>query len=107
MPAKLEKWNPAWGKLDEQTMRSRLEAEGYSVARYVYPPGTRFPTHTHSVDKKDTVLKGKFRVVAEGSEFVLEPGDMLEIPAGTAHSAEVLGDEAVVSLDATKSAGGR
>lgn len=57
MPAKLEKWDPAWGKLDEQTMRSRLEAEGYSVARYVYPPGTRFPTHTHSVDKKDTVQR--------------------------------------------------
>ena len=37
-----------------------------------------------------------------GREFVLEAGDALEIPAGTVHSAEVIGHESVVSLDATK-----
>jgi quercetin dioxygenase-like cupin family protein len=33
---------------------------------------------------------------------VLEPGDMIEIPAGAVHSAEVVGTETVLSLDATK-----
>jgi quercetin dioxygenase-like cupin family protein len=38
---------------------------------------------------------------AEGG-VVLEAGDMLAVPRGTVHRAEVLGDQAVVSLDATR-----
>ena len=103
MPIRLEKWDPAWGKLSEAAMRRRLEAEGYSVSRYHYPPGTCFPEHTHAIDKKDTVLKGRLKIGAGGREFVLDPGDMIEIPAGAPHTAEVLGGETVVSLDATRS----
>ncbi|MEW6731240.1 MAG: cupin domain-containing protein [Acidobacteriota bacterium] len=99
---KIEKWNPAWGELNETNMRQRLMAEGYTVARYIYPPGTYFSPHTHGVDKKDTVLRGCFKLIANDQEFLLEAGDMLEIPAGTVHSAEVIGNESVVSLDATK-----
>ena len=101
MPVQLEKWGEARGELNERAMRERLEAEGYSVARYTYPPGTYFPDHTHGIDKKDGVLKGRLRIQAAGKDYVLEPGDVLEIPAGTVHDAEVLGNEAVVSLDAT------
>jgi len=95
-------WDPAWGPLGEAAMRRRLEAEGYQVAKYHYPPGTCFPPHTHSVHKKDTVLRGRLRIGWEGGAAVLEPGDMIEIPAGFSHSAEVVGAETVVSLDATK-----
>jgi len=31
------------GPLREQTLRAKLEACGYQVTRYVYPPGTVFP----------------------------------------------------------------
>ena len=103
MPVRVEHWQAAWGPLSEAAMRKRLEAEGYSVSRYTYPPGTYFSEHTHAVDKKDTVLRGRLKIGAEGREFVLEPGDMIEIPAGTVHTAEVVGQEAVVSLDATRS----
>lgn len=103
MPVRLEKWNPAWGRLTEAAMRRRLETEGYAVSCYHYPPGTCFPEHTHSVDKKDTVLQGRLKIGAEGREFVLKAGDMIEIPAGTLHTAEVVGRETVVSLDATRS----
>lgn len=102
MPARVQKWDSAWGRLSEAAMRERLEAEGYSVSRYVYPPGTYFPAHTHGVDKKDTVMRGRFRIGAEGKEVVLEAGDMIEIPAGTVHTAEVVGKESVVSFDATR-----
>jgi quercetin dioxygenase-like cupin family protein len=83
-------------------MRKKLEAEGYSVAKYTYPPGTYFPDHTHSFDKKDTVLRGRFRLRLLGQEVILEPGDMIAVPANTIHNAEVVGDESVVSLDASK-----
>jgi len=104
---RVEHWDAAWGPLSEAAMRKRLEAEGYRVSRYVYPPGTYFPEHTHSVAKKDTVLRGRLRIGAEGHEFVLSAGDMIEIPAGTRHTAEVVGEDAVVSLDATRSPTGK
>ena len=67
-----------------------------------YPPGTFFDTHTHGVDKIDAVVSGRFRMVLEGAEIVLDPGDMVEVPRGARHSAEVVGSEAVVSLDAVR-----
>ncbi|MGH9787505.1 MAG: cupin domain-containing protein [Candidatus Acidiferrales bacterium] len=102
MPVRVEHWREEWGALSEGAMRKRLEAEGYSVSRYTYPPGTCFSEHTHEVDKKDTVLRGRLKIGAEGKEVVLGPGDMIEIPAGTVHTAEVVGEEAVVSLDAAR-----
>jgi quercetin dioxygenase-like cupin family protein len=90
------------GPLTEEAMRDRLEQRGYRVSRYVYPPGTRFPEHTHAIDKIDAVLSGRFRMTVEGQEVILEAGDAIDVPRGTVHSAEVVGEESVVSLDATR-----
>jgi quercetin dioxygenase-like cupin family protein len=99
----IEHWNSAAdGELSEAALRRKLEQRGYRVTRYVYPPGTRFPAHTHAVDKIDAVLSGRFRVVIEGQAADLEAGDAIAVPRGVVHSAEVLGDVAVVSLDAIK-----
>jgi quercetin dioxygenase-like cupin family protein len=99
----VEHWDESWGQLSESNMKRRLEAEGFTVARYVYPPGTHFGDHKHAMDKKDAVLKGRFLIRALGRDFILGPGDALPVPAGTIHSAEVIGDDPVVSLDAARS----
>ena len=83
-------------------MRAKLENLGYRVSRYVYPPGTVFPAHRHAVDKIDGVLSGRFRMQMHGKSLVLEAGDLLVVPRGVEHSAEVVGDQPVVSLDAVK-----
>ena len=44
-------WNPADGPLSEAALRAKLEAMGYTVARYVYPPGTRFPDTRHTLSQ--------------------------------------------------------
>jgi quercetin dioxygenase-like cupin family protein len=99
----LEKWDEKrWGKLNEENMKRKLEFEGYNVTRYVYPARTIFPDHIHSVDKKDAVLSGKFKIETEGHIFVLEAGDMLAVPSGTVHNAKVIGSDPVVSLDAVR-----
>ncbi len=90
------------GPLSEAAMRDKLCALGYAVSRYVYPPGTYFSPHMHGVDKIDGVLAGQFRMEMEGASVVLEAGDLLEVPRGTLHSAEVVGSAAVVSLDAVR-----
>ena len=92
------------GPFSEAALRRTIEAHGYRVSRYVYPPGTRFEDHAHEVDKIDAVVSGRFRMTMRGRSVVLEAGDRLAVPRGTLHSAEVVGDEEVVSLDATRAA---
>ena len=99
----IEHWNPKTdGELNEHNMRAKLEARGYRVCCYVYPPGNYFPDHSHDVDKIDGVLSGRFKMTINGQSSILAPGDCLVIPRGIIHSAEVLGNESVVSLDAVK-----
>jgi mannose-6-phosphate isomerase-like protein (cupin superfamily) len=100
---KVERWDPARdGPLTERALREKLAARGYDVSRTVYPPRTVFPDHRHDIDKIDGVLSGRFRMTMHGRAVILEAGDCLAVPKGTVHSAEVVGDEPVVSLDATK-----
>lgn len=99
----VEHWDPAAdGPLTEQALRRKLEARGYAVSRYVYPPGTAFPPHTHGIDKIDAVVSGRFRMAMGAVDTVLEAGDCLAVPRGAVHSAEVVGAEPVISLDATR-----
>ncbi|MFQ5792149.1 MAG: cupin domain-containing protein [Acidobacteriota bacterium] len=100
---KVEHWDVDQdGPLTEAALRQKLERRGYAVSRYVYSPGTHFPDHTHGFDKMDAVLSGQFRMTMEGEGVILEAGDCLAVPRGSVHSAEVVGDEPVVSFDATK-----
>jgi quercetin dioxygenase-like cupin family protein len=99
----VRRWNQSVdGPFTEAALRDKLEALGYRVARYVYEPGTVFPDHTHGVDKIDAVVSGRFRLVVSGHLAVLGPGDWVAVPRGSVHSAAVMGDEPVVSLDAVK-----
>jgi quercetin dioxygenase-like cupin family protein len=101
--AAVNRWNPKVdGMLNESAMRHKLEALGYRVNRYVYPPGTYFPPHAHDVEKMDAVVSGQFRITMGGDEVILGPGDAILVPHGVEHSAQVVGNEAVVSLDAIK-----
>ena len=103
MAARVEHWNAETdGELSEAAMRRKLESKGYSVTRYVYPPGTCFAEHSHPVDKMDAVLCGQFVMEMEGERVILTAGDTLAVPHGVVHRAEVVGAEAVVSLDAVK-----
>jgi len=99
----IEHWdNEVDGEMTEVAMQQKLERKGYAVTRYVYPPGTYFPDHSHEVDKIDGVLSGQFMLRMDGEAIILEAGDTLEVPHGTVHSAEVIGHEPVVSLDAVR-----
>lgn len=90
------------GRVTEAALKRKLQRLGYSVCRYVYPPGTSFSDHSHSADKMDAVVSGRFKMVIDGRETVLEAGDMLAVPAGVVHAAEVVGNEPVISLDGVK-----
>ncbi len=90
------------GDVDEDSLKKLLQSKGYSVSRYTYGPGTYFGDHSHSIAKIDAVLSGTFRMGMYGKFVDLGPGDLIEVPAGATHSAEVIGTEPVVSLDAVR-----
>ena len=100
---KVEHWDAHRdGKLSTHALRRKMEERGYRVNCYTYSPGTSFPTHTHTADKIDAVLSGQFRITMGVDSVVLKPGDLVLVPRGAEHSAEVVGDQAVVSLDGIK-----
>ena len=99
---KVDHWQAEDGTLTEQALKNKLQRLGYSVSRYVYPPGTYFPDHTHAVDKIDAVMTGQLRIVMGDDSVILKAGDFIQVPRSVVHSAEVIGDEPVVSLDAVK-----
>jgi quercetin dioxygenase-like cupin family protein len=83
-------------------MMRLLEREGYEVAAYAYREGTVFSEHKHAQEKCDAVLEGVLRITAGGVSYDLKPGDRIYLPAGTRHSAEVVGRRTVLSLDGTR-----
>jgi len=100
---KLKQWySDNSDTLTESAMVKLLEQEGYRCTRYTYPEGTYFVEHSHSVDKIEAILKGRFRINLYGQSVILTAGDYIYIPANTPHTAEVTGDESVVSIDAVK-----
>ena len=103
MKLEIMHWNSKEdGALSASSMQKKLEKMGYSVNQYIYPPGTYFPEHNHQMDKIDGVLSGKFKMTMHNQSLVLEAGDMLVVPKGIMHSAAVVGNESVVSLDAIR-----
>jgi mannose-6-phosphate isomerase-like protein (cupin superfamily) len=98
---RLERWHPSDGPATEKRLMGLMESEGYEVASYAYREGTVFPAHEHAQDKCDAVLQGTLRIVVGGETFDLGPGDRLYLPAGTRHSAQVVGNVTVLSLDGT------
>ena len=95
-------WRPGDGALSQQALKNKLQQLGYVVTRYVYPPGTYFPNHTYNVAKIDAVISGQFRITTGDDSAILKPGDFVRVPRGAEHSAEVVGSEPVISLDAVK-----
>jgi quercetin dioxygenase-like cupin family protein len=98
---RLVSWEEEDGPLTEKRLMGVLEREGYEVAVYAYRQGTVFPEHEHAQEKCDAVVEGFLRIVVGETAYDLKPGDRLYLPAGTRHSAEVIGRKTVVSLDGT------
>jgi quercetin dioxygenase-like cupin family protein len=83
-----------------------LQIGGQTVGRAVFEPGWRWSenvkpiagTESCQVSHLGYVISGRMRVfMDDGTEGEVGPGDVMAIPPG--HDAEVVGDEACVSLD--------
>lgn len=98
--ASVRRWeNPSQPDANELTRL--MQQEGLRPYSWSNGPGDHYSAHRHSYDKIIYVASGSitFTLPATGDELKLEPGDRIELPAGTLHSA-VVGSQGVVCLEA-------
>ena len=116
-PITLTRWPADAGQITINKIRARLEQEGLSPYRFEMVPGDVYGDHAHPEAEIRWVVSGRMRIkVREGTrlgasgaggcehyeELILEPGDRLDLAANVVHSADVLGEEVVVTLCASR-----
>ena len=98
----VNRWNPALDGVFTNALRGKLEAQRDIAWLATSTPPVSLPDHKHGIDKIDAVVAGRFRLIIGGHVVVLRAGEWVSVPAGVVHSAAVVGDEPVISLDAIK-----
>jgi uncharacterized protein YjlB len=95
---------------DKPPTRSQLDVilrrEGRSPNWWSNGPSDIYGTHSHSYHKVLFCADGgiTFRIEPGGPDYVLHPGDRLDIPRGTSHSA-IVGSEGVTCVEAQDDGG--
>ncbi|HEV7842290.1 MAG TPA: cupin domain-containing protein [Pyrinomonadaceae bacterium] len=97
MSLEIERWSEN-DSPDSQTLRERMEAEGYSVFESRDAAGTTYGPHSHTEDQSHWIINGALVIRIGWEEYTLRAGDRDYLPANTEHSATVPRDEAVFYL---------
>ncbi len=98
----LTRWPADAGQITINKIRARLEQEGLRPYRFDMVPGDVYGDHAHPEAEIRWVVSGRMRVLIDHEEIILEPGDRLDLAAKVVHSADVFGDEVVVTLCASR-----
>jgi quercetin dioxygenase-like cupin family protein len=79
-----------------------LKREGLVCELYSDKPGTKYGRHKHDFDDFIVIVRGRMKLGTEQGEWILKPGDRIDLPRNTVHWAEMLGKEEVQYLSAAK-----
>jgi quercetin dioxygenase-like cupin family protein len=92
-------------RLDD--LMGRLRGETGSGHSWSNGPGDRYAAHTHAYEKILYCVEGSITFVLEDEarQVELRPGDRLELPRGTRHSA-IVGPEGCVCIEGHREARG-
>lgn len=89
---------------EASVLRERLIGEGLDPDGWSNAAGDRYGSHDHPYDKVIVVASGSIVFGLDAGAAALAAGDRLELPARTAHEANV-GPSGVVCLEAHLPAG--
>jgi mannose-6-phosphate isomerase-like protein (cupin superfamily) len=103
MPATLTPWRSEKPP-NEEALESILRSDGLRPSWWTNGPGDRYGAHSHPYHKVLYCARGsiRFDLPDSGELFVLRPGDRLDVPPDTQHSA-LVGREGVTCVEAARS----
>ena len=101
-PFTVTPWPADAGQVTINKIRARLEREGLSPSRFDMIPGDSYDDHSHLDAEIRWVVSGQMLVCIGSEQIVLGPGDRLDLAPKMSHSADVVGDEVVVTLCALR-----
>lgn len=103
MSYRVKKWDRPGRKPDAGELTQQMISEGYAVFRWSDRPGAVYSEHEHAEEQSHCIISGVLEVNVRGfGTVVLKAGDRDFMPAGTVHSARVLGGKPVVYLIGSK-----
>lgn len=88
---------PTLEELTNILKSQRLECELYSDSG-----GTKYGRHKHDFDDFIVIVQGQMKLGTERGQWILKPGDRIDLPRNTVHWAEMIGKEEVKYLSAAK-----
>jgi quercetin dioxygenase-like cupin family protein len=85
----------------EEELQASLVKQDLRVYRWSNQPEEVYGGHTHGYHKVLCVVEGSIKIDCPTLHkvFALNPGDRLDLPAGTRHSA-IVGPQGVICLEA-------
>lgn len=99
---RVEKWQELYAP-NIAMLRHTMTAQGYDVFQWSDRPGAEYGSHKHDEDQSHWIISGTLELTVQGvGVFVLESGDRDFMPAGTYHTARVLGEDPVMYLIGAK-----
>ena len=100
------KTNPNSPRYDERPWGSftvldeGAEGRGYKVKRIEVLPGKRLSYQKHAQRAEHWfVVEGAARITLDGKESLLNPGDYVDIPVGSAHRIENPGEVKMIFIE--------
>ena len=85
-----------------EELKEMLAGQGLESELYSDPPRLKYGRHKHPFDDFVVIVSGRMKIKTDKHEWTMKPGDRLNIPANTLHSAEILGRTEVQYLSAAK-----
>ena len=95
----------AWTKSKRpglEELKKSLEKQGVESVLYSDQPGVKYGRHKHDFDDFIIIVSGQMKLATDDHEWILKPGDRIDLPANTMHRAEVIGHHDVQYLSAAK-----
>ena len=79
-----------------------LESEGLEPYEEIYEPQIKIQEHRHPFCEVRLIVEGELLFNISGNQFLLRPGDRVEIPANTKHSHMAQGASTCVCICAQR-----
>ena len=96
---KLHRWkNIPLEHLNPTFARQALHTDRMTIAYLRLAKGGIVPEHHHENEQVSMVLEGKLKFIAAGEEYIVDAGEVMQIPSNLPHRVEVLEDSVVFDL---------